>query len=316
MATPTEWVLEDARRLVREHISPRQNPLRKIQAWAPEHPIRTAVYANALILIAAFIAYGLQPSFLPQLAPRDPGELLQSAWQVHAGFSAIAFAGLVMLVDVGGRETKLSPANERQFLLRYTNFDSALAFALTGAISVAITATWFPAEETLVAAVCFVVVPSTVLVTRGYLRAVRMLTHPRYSELIERDTTVRSLEQAIVASSARRIANARLGQVVDRAWNTNSAVEKLVVMEHDSRLVDVDVTLLAQIVLILKLPAATTNPTPAKPPSSRKIEITAPISGGIRAGAPLFTCAGPLIATERVGLDRALRSAVRLERQG
>jgi hypothetical protein len=302
--------MEDAHHAVRSQ--PGQQPWRTFTTWVAEQPIRAAIYAHIAIGILAAISFGAQVSFGPKLAPDNPGQLLQSAWQVHAGFSAIAFAGLVMLVDMAGRESNVSATSERRFLLKHTNFEFALTFALIGAMLLAIAATWLSNEENLFIAIFLVIAPSTFFVARGYLRAVRVLTHPRYATMVEHESITRAMKLSVEASTAKRIANSWIDAVIERTWpQTDRNTESLVMVENDGFLADVNIHTLRRALNAPSGPQVGQGPPLAKPPESLEIKLLASIGERVRAGGFLFVASRNLSDSERARLGKDLRATVR-----
>ena len=138
--------------------------------------------------------------------------MLQTAWQVHSGFVAIAFAGLALLIDMAGRDSLISPTHERRFLLQHTLFLFAFSYALIGAVELGIATAWFDNDGVVLVPVVSIVTVTILLIGNAYARAIHALTEPNYSERVQHDALVAQLEASMDASRSVLDANSGAGR--------------------------------------------------------------------------------------------------------
>lgn len=318
------WARVDASRDLRRHQVEGLAFRRRAASWADRNPFLTAIYAHLAIALVAILGFMHPQPFLESLAPAHPDEILAVAWQVHAGFSGIAFAGLVLLIDMAGRGSHVTVTSERQFLLRHTQFLLAFMFALLGAVQVSAIATWFPSDATVFVVLAFIVIPSIYLVGRGYLRAVNALTLPGYVELAEREALRERMHASMDTSHVLSAANEALEQVMERAWVVGTpdadGDNYLVLSSGRSRLIDVHLPTLRDIIASLNSASSGASevldmPREASPPSPVKIGILAYIGQTIDTGRHLFAVSNSkgLTSAELRKLERKLSNAVHLE---
>lgn len=88
------WIVRETR----EHL--KQERLREL-SWGRRINGVLGIFVAALfallLLVVSALTQWWSPTLLPMLAPKDPQSVLGLAWQVHAGITAIAFAGLALL---------------------------------------------------------------------------------------------------------------------------------------------------------------------------------------------------------------------------
>jgi hypothetical protein len=318
------WARVDASRTLKRQQMTSLQFRRRAGLWIDRNPLLTALYSQLAIALIALISFAARPSFAAVLAPEHPDEVLAVAWQVHTGFSAIAFAGLVLLIDMAGRGSHITVTSERRFLLRHTRFLLAFMFALMGAVQISVIATWFPSDATVFVELLFVLTPTIYLVGRAYFQAVSALTLPRYLQDVEQKALQEQLRASMDTSHVISTANATLEGVIERAWVVDTASgdsnHYLVFTSGQTRLTDVHIPTITSILASLNpstLQAGQVSSLPTEPAPHRpvKLAILANIAQMIPAGRPLFAVSSSIQLTpEELGtLDRKLTNAVYLE---
>jgi hypothetical protein len=315
------WALSEAERTLRHKRVHTLSRFRRTTLWVNEHPAAAAIAAHSLILGAVILGYLWNPEVAEQLTPSEPGNVLASAWQVHAGFVAIAFAGLAMLIDMAGRDALVRAVLERQALIRHSHFYLAFAFSLIGAIQLAVVSTWFATPGTVLAEIALVVSPAVALIGVAYGRAIGALTEPSYAERTAKRLIKEQLEASMDASQALFEANQRLEEVVEarRPADDDQATE-LLRAPYRARLTDVHlptVTRVAGSLRDLGGVAGHVQPGSAPAPTRKGVILTknASIGSTVDAQSPLFVAIGKLTPRDAARFSTLLTSAVLWERE-
>lgn len=319
------WARVDAARALAQGQLERLTLRQAFGLWIEDHPAQVAIAAQLGISLVALLAYAFPVRFAPDLAPDNPQEVLTVAWQVHAGFSAIAFAGLVMLIDMAGRGSNVTVTSERRFLLRHTRFLFAFLFALIGSAQLGVMSIWLSRDGTVVVEVFLVVMPTIYFVGRAYLRAVNALTLHGYAEAAQKGALREHMKASMDTSHIQEAANLALQDTIERVWivdvNTQDMSRQyLVNVQATSRLVDVHIPTLRSIVAELTNETPTASPVVDDPLTAiqqpeTELTILAFIGQPIASGRPLFAISNAAAHTPQIRsqFERKLRAAVHLE---
>lgn len=313
------WAIYEAESRVRMEGLPR--PVReRMKLTVARHPLIAAALAHLLVLILVAIGFRSTRPFLQSLAPDDPGDVLATAWQVHAGFVAIAFAGLAMLIDMAGRDSLIRAVVERRYLMRQTQFSLALFFSLAGAIQLSIVSTWFATAGTVLTDIAFVVTPAVLLIGFAYARAIRVLTDPAAAEQTAAGVMRDEMRMSLDASRALTLAEESISAWAPlyMSFGQHGGTTELVVAERSMRLNDVHLPSIEFVARGLKNTATTaTTIAPGAAPSAAKSPpalMRRPLLGNVvhEGDAVFVIVGGALSAQELKAYERLLANSIRL----
>ncbi|TWD81669.1 hypothetical protein FB561_2789 [Kribbella amoyensis] len=299
---------------------------RTIRAFLFEHPFASAALLHVPVIALAAVGFTWDRPFLPHLAPENPSDVLQTAWQVHSGFVAIAFAGLVMLIDMAGRESLINPIHERRFLLQHTFFLFAFSYSLLGAIELGVATAWFDNAGVVFILLLTIVTWTILLIGNAYARAIRALTEPGYTENAQRSALVAQLRASMDASRAMSQANTALHAVAPRTWSAEKVEDATPILhiESQGRLADVHIPSIRRMQIELTASSAvaqSVDPNAAPESANHSSGISSPplvilasIGQTVDVGRPLFVLRQKPVADRIVNrAELRLKHAVRLE---
>jgi hypothetical protein len=320
------WALADADRAHRKQRSAGVPVTRTMRLFLFEHPFASAALLHVPVIVLTAVGFAWDRPFLPQLAPENPSDVLQTAWQVHSGFVAIAFAGLAMLIDMAGRESLINPIHERRFLLQHTLFLFAFSYSLLGAIELGAATAWFDNAGVVFVLLLAIVAGTISLIGNAYARAIHALTEPGYAENAQQSALVTQLRASMDASRAMSHANTALHAVTPREWLIEEVegATPLLHVESRGRLADVHLPSIRRLQLEFTTSPATAqsvDPHAAPESTGHSTAITNPplviltsIGQTIDVGRPLFILRQTAVPDRLANkTELRLRHAVRLE---
>lgn len=138
--------------------------------------LRLLATGSALTLLLVLFAQFGQPEFLPQFSP-DADEALGLMWQVHAGFLAIAFAGLTIASQVYA-DSPLAAGTARRAILAELRVGRLLSVGLTGNLLIAVAAIWLPTDAAVLLMFSTAFLISVGYTVRSYLTLGSLYSDP------------------------------------------------------------------------------------------------------------------------------------------
>lgn len=313
------WALSDAERATKHRVHA-QKITSRMALWNREHPVFAAALSYCIVVAATAWGFLSQRSFLPHLSPTDPRQVLSSAWQVHSGFVAIAFAGLAMLIDMAGRDSLVRAVLERQALIRHTRLYLAFAFSLMGALYLGVVSTWFATPGTVLVSILGVVAPAVLLIGTAYSRAIGALTEPTYAERTSRRLLNDQLIASMEASQALIHANLELSRSLNTTWLTSEGeqVTNLLVSPSGVRLADVHLPTIKKVAAALQkvekvAGRISAEAAPAKSKGSARLIVNTSIGSRLESRQAVFLAVGAIEPGDAARFERMLRGAVRWE---
>jgi hypothetical protein len=205
--------------------------------------ISVAALFALLLLVVSALTQWWSPTLLPMLAPKDPQSVLGLAWQVHAGITAIAFAGLALLFQFS-TQSLIAGHTIRGALFTRTYFRPILAYCLAVDIELALVTAWFSTPSALVIQMFFVFVGSLLLIAFAYWRVLRVFIQPELTEGAGQVALLDLLRQSADSNKALTTANGRLAEVVPLSWSSpdsrSTDVQRLVRSSRRQVLTDVN----------------------------------------------------------------------------
>jgi hypothetical protein len=188
------------------------------------------------------------------LAPKDPQSVLGLAWQVHAGITAIAFAGLALFFQFS-TQSLIAGHTIRGALFTRTYFLPILVYCLAVDIELALVTAWFATPTALVIQMFFVILASLLLIAFAYWRVLRVFIQPGVNEGVGQAALLDLLRQSTDSNKALTRAKARLADVVPLSWSnpdlSSKDVHGLVRSSRRQVLADVNLPQLRDIIMEL-----------------------------------------------------------------
>lgn len=169
-------------------------------------PVSLALHLIVVLVALIAAKETVFPDFLSELSP-DADQSLGLLWQVHAGFLAIAFAGLTIASQVYSH-SPVAFGVARRSIFAYVHVPQILSAGLVGNLAIGLGATWLASD--FASFVLFAVAAITIgLVVSGYVRLHSLYTRPaEVDRLIEQ--SLRSEVLALDAHRQGRIEAARI----------------------------------------------------------------------------------------------------------
>lgn len=321
------WVHADMRAALRKYRNNERSLWHVITLTLQDRPFLVAASLHFALLTLSIVAKFLSLSVMPSLAPKDASSALNTAWQVHAGFVAIAFAGLAILFQTSSPQQVLSPERLRSVLFRRTYFSVVLAFCIIGAAGLGIVTSWFPSDGALLIQVLAVVITSMLAVGAAYFHATKALTQPDYAEGRAEEDLMEMLRDSLDASRAAALANNKLAELIafDYFTDETSDHRTLVRFTQSVELQDVHLPTLLKIAKQIQdyqvshTVGKKSDTDPTLPAESERpvLRIRASIGAMIPQDRPLFVVRN---ATKYSGsweeLENRLTKAVRTDNEG
>lgn len=244
------WLRQDAlRELRRINSNDTTLGIQRATSAIERAPTTIALLVQAVIFGVSILFTVFPVSVLPELAPTNVDGLLATAWQVHASFVAIAFAGLVMLFQSNSSEVLVSAEMLRSILFKDTRLRLTLAYSMAGILQLGAASIWFPSDATLFAQVVGTIGLSMLLIARAYLRTNNLLSNPGVAYDKTRQELKKRIRESIERSRAEVLAKMRLETAIPRRWQIESEGPhlKCVWLEDGDALIDVNLDALHSI---------------------------------------------------------------------
>lgn len=293
------WVYADAAIRLKRKRNRGRTRFRVFALLIQEHPVFIAVTLHLILLTFSVLSMFFPVPFMSKLAPKDSASALSTAWQVHAGFVAIAFAGLAVLFQTSSPQQMLSPEQLRAILFRHTYFSVVLVFCVVGAAELGVVAVWFPSDGSLLIQIIAVVIASMLLVGAAYFRATKALTQSDYATKKSEDDLVEILRDSMDSSQAITLSNGELADVIDMSYGLpDDADRQFILSARAIELEDVHLPTIKQILKQIQSIATTSEvrktntgvpDLAADPEVTPKLCINAAIGATLSPNMPLFT---------------------------
>lgn len=323
----SRWLLEQVRWEIR-HTPKRLSFRRVVETIRNSWDRRPFVWSGGVQAVAFLVAWmASEVTLFPDVPPLDlenPSAVIGTAWQVLAGFAAIAFAGLAVLMQLTS-EPVVTSRGVRQVLFQVSQFRPVLAFSITGAIQVGAATLFLDQPESAIVEVT--VVALTVLwIGRSYARVGRVYANPGEARRLGEEALLRDLKASMRKAHARSAAEDRLHAIVPREWRWTgtAAVDgtTLVAVDRAGTLVDVDIDLLRDITndiadedaSALTASEATNTPDEPSTGSPPELRIMTSIGSTAEAGQEIYILKNPESYTGNLDkLRRRLTTTLRWE---
>ncbi|MFD8492389.1 hypothetical protein [Amycolatopsis sp. NPDC059657] len=129
--------------------------------------------------LATIITSRLSGSFLSFWAPKD--DALSVAWQVHASFIAIGFAGLAIAFQLLS-DPPLAAGPARRTIVNRLQFTRIVLFSIGADVVAGLAAIWFRSHSSVILVFFAVMLPSMAAIGYLYFQTAKIFSNPRMIE--------------------------------------------------------------------------------------------------------------------------------------
>ncbi|MFJ7212831.1 hypothetical protein [Amycolatopsis sp. NPDC098790] len=197
---------------------------RRLYLNVERHPILPALVAHILIAVIAVLFVSLSPSFLPNLLPPDPRNVLLVLWQVHVTFVSIAYAGLALIFQLATGPV-VTARSLRAIIFQNTYFVPILFYALIGTMQLGAITFWAVSGSAILLEFILTFGLAVTGVAFAYSRTARIFRSSRYAFDLGKSGLIDRALDSLYDDRTLAEANRRLATQIPRIYRTFSDEE-------------------------------------------------------------------------------------------
>jgi hypothetical protein len=212
------WV----RRTVERELDPipvHEKTRRAISAALRAETVTTGPLVLSAFVIAAFatatlLAYWLDWTFVPSLAPDDPDATLSTIWQAHTAIVGLSIPLLVLLLEQANSRTVLA-TSAVEIMVSDSWLVVTTTVSMSAVISIGVSSIYFPSDGGVGAALALTSL-CVLLILRGYRKSFELIVAPRRLRGRSRQLLLRRLGKSVTDSFVVSASNERISLALER----------------------------------------------------------------------------------------------------